>query len=166
MSESATASDIRTDERDGYTLSNDPARLDVDAIHAFLTACYWSTGIPRATVARAIAHSMCFGLYAPDGAQVGFTRVITDHATFAYLCDVYVLDAHRGRGLGVWLVGFVMADPVLQGLRRVSLCTRDAHGLYERFGFQAQKWLNAYLDIVKPDIYQAGRGPGGPPAGT
>jgi GNAT superfamily N-acetyltransferase len=167
MPELVTAPAIRTEQRDGYTLSTDQARLDVDAIHAFLTTCYWSAGIPRATVARAVANSVGFGLYAPDGAQVGFTRVITDHATFAYLCDVYVLDAHRGHGLGVWMVGFVMADPLLQGLRRVSLCTRDAHGLYEKFGFQAQKWLNAYLDIVKPDIYQApARGAGDAPADT
>jgi GNAT superfamily N-acetyltransferase len=143
----------RTAVRDGYTVSSDPARLDVDAIHAFLTTCYWSTGIPRETVARALAHSLGFGLYAPDGAQVGFVRVVTDQATFAYLCDVYVRDAHRGRGLGEWLVGFALADPALQGLRRMILATRDAHGLYERFGFGAPKWPNAYMDIVQPDIY-------------
>lgn len=151
----------RTEHRGGYTVSSDPARLDVDAIHAFLTACYWSTGIPRETVARAVAHSLGFGLYAPDGAQVGFTRVVTDRATFAYLCDVYVLDAHRGRGLGEWLVGFALADPALQGLRRVILATRDAHGLYERFGFGAPKWPTAYMDIVRPDIYLEEAGPGG-----
>ena len=139
--------------RDSFTVSTDPARLDVDAIHAFLTSCYWSTGIPRATVARAIAHSVCFGLYAPDGAQVGFTRVVTDRATFAYLCDVYVLDAHRGHGLGEWLVGFALAEPALQGLRRFLLATRDAHGLYEKFGFGAPRWPTAYMDIVRPDIY-------------
>jgi GNAT superfamily N-acetyltransferase len=143
----------RAEHRDGYTASSDPARLDVDAIHAFLTVCYWSTGIPRDTVARAIAHSLAFGLYAPDGAQVGFVRAVTDRATFAYLCDVYVLEAHRGRGLGAWLVGFALADPALQGLRRVLLATRDAHGLYERFGFAAPRWPDAYMDIVRPDIY-------------
>jgi GNAT superfamily N-acetyltransferase len=143
----------RTAVRDGYTVSSDPARLDVDAIHAFLTGCYWSTGIPRDTVARAVAHSLGFGLYAADGAQVGFVRAVTDRATFAYLCDVYVLDAHRGRGLGEWLVAFALADPALQGLRRMILATRDAHGLYERFGFGPPKWPNAYMDIVQPDIY-------------
>lgn len=148
----------RTEHRDGYTVSSDPARLDVDAIHAYLTACYWSTGIPRGTVARAVAHSLGFGLYGPDGAQVGFSRVVTDRATFAYLCDVYVLDAHRGRGLGEWLVGFALADPALQGLRRVLLATKDAHGLYERFGFGAPKWPAAYMDIVRPDIYLDGAG--------
>jgi GNAT superfamily N-acetyltransferase len=156
MTEPASAP--RTEHRDGYTVSSDPARLDVDAIHAFLTACYWSTGIPRDTVARAVAHSLGFGLYAPDGAQVGFVRAVTDRATFAYLCDVYVLEAHRGRGLGEWLVGFALADPGLQGLRRVILATRDAHRLYERFGFGAPKWANAYMDIVRPDIYQSPAG--------
>jgi GNAT superfamily N-acetyltransferase len=153
----------RSELRDGYTASNDPARLDVDAIHAFLTACYWSTGIPHATVARALAHSLGFGLYAPDGAQVGFVRVVTDQATFAYLCDVYVLDAHRGRGLGEWLVGFALADPALRDLRRLILATRDAHGLYERFGFGAPKFPNAYMDIVRPDIYRP-TAPGTPAA--
>ena len=152
---------LREAQRDGYTASNEHARLDVDAIHAFLTRCYWSTGIPRETVARAVAHSIGVGLYAADGAQVGFVRLVTDHATFAYLCDVYVLEAHRGRGLGEWLVAFALDEPMLAGLRRISLCTRDAHGLYERFGFAAQKWLNAYLDIVRPDIYRAGA-PAGP----
>jgi GNAT superfamily N-acetyltransferase len=157
----------RTDHRDGYTASSDPARLDVDAIHAFLTACYWSTGIPRETVARAIAHSLGFGLYAPDGAQVGFVRAVTDCATFAYLCDVYVLEPHRGRGLGEWLVGFALADPRLNGLRRITLATRDAHGLYERFGFTVPQWASAYMDIVRPDIYLQAAGPGaGPGAGT
>lgn len=143
----------RTETRDGYTASSDPARLDVDAIHAFLTRCYWSTGIPRETVARAVAHSVGFGLYAPDGAQVGFVRAVTDRATFAYVCDVYVLEAHRGRGLGAWLVGFALADPVFQGLRRITLATRETHGLYERFGFRVPQWANAYMDIVRPDIY-------------
>jgi GNAT superfamily N-acetyltransferase len=149
----------RSETRDGYTVSSDPARLDVDAIHAFLTRCYWSTGIPRETVARAVAHSLGFGLHAPDGAQVGFARVVTDRATFAYLCDVYVLEAHRGRGLGEWLVGFALADPALRNLRRVILATRDAHALYERFGFGAPKWPNSYMDIVDPDVYlRTGRG--------
>jgi GNAT superfamily N-acetyltransferase len=154
---------LRVEHRDGYTASNDPARLDVDTIHAFLTGCYWSTGIPHATVARALAHSLGFGLYAPDGAQIGFVRVVTDQATFAYLCDVYVLDAHRGRGLGEWLVGFALADPALRDLRRLILATRDAHGLYERFGFGAPKFPNAYMDIVRPDIYRT-TAPGTPAA--
>ena len=156
-----TAPALRTEHRDGYAASTDPDRLDVDAIHAFLTTCYWSSGIPRETVARALAHSLGFGLYASDGSQVGFVRVITDRATYAYLCDVYVLAAHRGRGLGEWLVGFALADPALADLRRISLATRDAHGLYARFGFAVPQWANAYMDIVRPDIYEATAGAGG-----
>ncbi|HEY8584386.1 MAG TPA: GNAT family N-acetyltransferase [Capillimicrobium sp.] len=120
----------------GYEISTDPARLDLGAIHAFLTTAYWSPGVSRETVERSIAHSIPFGLYAPDGAQAGFARVVSDRAVFAYLGDVYVLPEHRGRGLGVWLVETVLAHPELQGLRRFHLATADAHGLYERFGFR------------------------------
>ena len=93
---------LSEETRDGYTVSTDPARLDVDAMHAFLTRCYWSPGIPREVVARAAAGSLCFGLYR-GAAQVGLARMITDGATFAYLCDVYVLEEHRGHGRGRWL---------------------------------------------------------------
>ena len=141
-----------TIHRDGYTISNDAARLDVDAIHAYLTTSYWATGIPRATVARSLEHSTGYGLYGPDGQQVGFTRLITDWTTFAYLCDVYVLDAHRGRGLGVWLVETVLAHPELQGIRRLSLTTRDAHGLYEKFGFTRTEF-GRFMDKTIPDVY-------------
>lgn len=143
-----------TVHRDGYTISSDPARLDVDAIHAFLsTASHWAKGIPRDVVVKSIAHSIVVGLYAPDGAQVGFARVVSDHATFAYLCDVYVLPAHQSRGLGAWIVETVLALPELQGIRRWTLATKTAHGLYEKFGFRVPKWHNAYMDIVDPEIY-------------
>src|SRR5262245_49488246 len=117
-----------------YEISTDPARLDIDAIHAFLTQSYWSPGIPRATVVRAIAHSLCFGAFC-QGQQVGFARVVTDRTTFAYLCDVYVLEAHRGRGVSRQLMDSVVAHPDLQGLRRIMLATLDAHGLYAKYGF-------------------------------
>ncbi len=120
---------------DGYEVSTDPARLDVRAIHGFLTTAYWSPGVSRELVERAIAGSLPFGLYAPDGSQAGFARVVSDRATFAYLADVFVLDEHRARGLGVWLVSCIVDHPDLQGLRRFHLATADAHGLYERFGF-------------------------------
>ena len=116
------------------SLSNDPARLDVDAIHAFLTRSYWARGVSRERVARSLERSLCFGLF--DGErQIGFARVITDRVTFGYLCDVYVLEAQRGRGLGKRLVEAVRAHPDLRDLRRLLLKTRDAHGLYEQFGF-------------------------------
>jgi GNAT superfamily N-acetyltransferase len=121
--------------RDGYVISTDPARLDVDVIHEFLRGSYWSPNVPRDVVERAIAHSIPFGLYAPGGAQVGFARVVSDRAAFAYVGDVFVLEAHRGRGLGVWLMEAILAHPELQGLRRWHLATRDAHELYRRFGF-------------------------------
>ena len=118
-----------------YDISTDPGRLQLDAIHAYLTRSYWSPGIPKELVARAIANSMCFGLYLGDE-QVGFARVVTDKSSFAYLADVYVLEAHRGQGLSKRLVAEIQAHPELQGLRRFLLATRDAHGLYAQFGFK------------------------------
>jgi GNAT superfamily N-acetyltransferase len=117
-----------------YDISTDPSRLQLAAIHAYLTRSYWSPGIPQDVVARAIANSMCFGIYLRE-AQVGFARVITDKATFAYLADVYVLEEHRGQGLSKRLVQTIQAHPQLQGLRRFLLATADAHGLYAQFGF-------------------------------
>lgn len=121
--------------RDGYEISTDRRRLDLDVVHGFLRGAYWSPGVPRNVVERAIEHSLCFGLYAPGGEQVGFARVVTDRAAIAYLADVFVLPVHRGRGLGVWLIETVLAHPDLQGLRRFELATADAHALYARFGF-------------------------------
>lgn len=147
----------------GYLLSDDPARLDLDAIHAFLTRCYWSPGIPRDIVARALANSLCLGIYAPDGPQVGLVRVITDSTTFAYLCDVYVLEAHRGRGLSKAAMLFLSTHPRLQNLRRQHLVTRDAHGLYSQFGFTPVGQPELHMEKRDPDIYR--RLPGARPAG-
>ncbi len=122
--------------RDGYLISTDPAKLDREAIWRFLRTSYWSPGIERDVVERGIENSLAFGLYGPGGEQAGFARVVTDRARFAWLADVFVLDAHRGRGLGVWLVETIVGHPELQGLKFV-LATADAHGLYERFGFEA-----------------------------
>src|SRR5215510_8329044 len=122
---------------EGYEISTDASRLDIAAMHAYLTRSYWSPGIPFETVERAARHSLCFGLYeTATGKQVGLTRVVTDHATFAYLCDVYVLEEHRGHGLGKFLMRTVMAHPCFTGARRVMLGTRDAHGLYAQYGFR------------------------------
>jgi GNAT superfamily N-acetyltransferase len=122
-------------QRDDYTISTDPSRLDLDVIHGFLARSYWSPGIPRETIARGIAHSTCFGVHHVRDGQVGFARVVSDHATFGYLADVFILEAHRGRGLSKWLIECILAHPDLQGFRRWMLGTRDAHGLYARFGF-------------------------------
>ena len=139
-------------ERDEFLVSTDPARFDIDAIHAFLTSSYWAAGIPRAVVERAMAGSICFGLY--DGhRQIGFARVITDRATFAYLADVYVLEEYRGRGLGTWLVETVIAHPDLRGLRRFVLVTRDAHGLYAKFGFTPIAKPENYMEKHQLDVY-------------
>jgi GNAT superfamily N-acetyltransferase len=120
---------------DGYLISDDPARLDLGAIHAYLARSYWSTGIPREIIERALRRSLCVGAYAPAGGQVGLVRVVTDYATFAWLCDVYVLEAHRRRGLSKAMMRAVMSHPDLQTVRRFTLATRDAHGLYAQFGF-------------------------------
>jgi GNAT superfamily N-acetyltransferase len=144
-----------TDATDRFDISTEPSRLDVDAIHAYLTRSYWSPGIPREIVARAVRHSLCFGVYErATGRQVGFTRVVTDHATFAYLCDVYVLEEHRGHGLGKALVRAALAHPALSGARRVMLATRDAHGLYRQNGFVDTTGNTNLMEIVRPDIYR------------
>jgi GNAT superfamily N-acetyltransferase len=139
--------------RDGYRISTDSSAMDVDAIHAYLTGSYWAEGIPRDIVERSIRGSLCFGLFAAEE-QVGFARVVTDRATFAYLCDVYVLEAHRGRGLAQWLMEVVLAHPDLQGLRRFLLATRDAHELYRRYGFTPIPRPERFMEIVRPDIYK------------
>jgi GNAT superfamily N-acetyltransferase len=122
--------------RGDYTISTDPRRLDLDVIHGFLTRSYWAEGRSRDRVALSIAHSVPFGLYHASG-QVGFARVVTDHVVIAYLADVFVLEPHRGRGLAKWLVETVLGAPELRRMRRWLLGTRDAHGLYRRFGFEA-----------------------------
>jgi len=140
--------------REDFTVSTDPGRLDVHAIHAFLVTSYWAKGIPRETLERALRHSLCFGLYDGGGRQIGLARVITDAATYAYLCDVYVLPERRGRGLGAWMMECVMAHPDLQGLRRFSLVTRDAHELYRPFGFTEIAAPGGHMEIARPGIYK------------
>ena len=139
--------------RDGYTISDDPARVDVDAVHRYLhDESYWARGVPRDVVERSIAGSLPFGLYAPDGSLAGFARVVTDRATYGYLADVFTLDAHRGSGLGVWLVEVVLSHPELQGLRRWVLFTEDAHGLYERFGFEREGLRKGHYSRAGEDV--------------
>ena len=143
-----------TEYRDGeFTISSDRERIDLDVVHAFLTECYWAKGIPRDTVSRSIENSLCFGVYAEEK-QIGFARVISDYATYAYIGDVFVLESFRGRGLGKWLMECIMQDPRLQGLRRWSLVTRDGHGLYARFGFEPLKKPESYMELHRPDVYQ------------
>jgi|CXWL01.1.fsa_nt_gi GNAT superfamily N-acetyltransferase len=138
-----------------YRVSSDPSELDLDVVHGYLARSYWSPEIPRDVVARAIAGSLCFGAYLEEGgAQVGFARLVTDRATFAYLADVFVLEEHRARGVSKLLMDAVVAHPDVQGLRRWSLATRDAHGLYERYGFKALAAPDRHMERLDPDVYR------------
>lgn len=140
--------------RSEFVISTDPARLDLDVIHEFLTNCYWAKGIPRGVVARSIENSLCFGIYDGSGAQVGFARVVSDLATVAYLGDVFVLESHRGRGLSKWMMECIMQHPALQGLRRWILLTRDAHGLYKQFGFAPIAAPERYMELHNQNVYE------------
>jgi GNAT superfamily N-acetyltransferase len=139
-----------------YEITTDSSRFDIEAIHAFLTRAYWSPGIPRAVVERAIANSLCFGLLL-GAEQVGLARVVTDRATFAYLSDVYVLEEHRGKGLACRLMEAVVGHPDLQGLRRMLLATRDAHGLYAKYGFRPLAAPERLMLRDDPDVYGTAR---------
>jgi GNAT superfamily N-acetyltransferase len=152
--QTANSAVIAEHRRGEFTVSTDPSRLDLDAIHNFLTNCYWAKGVPRDVVARSIEHALCFGVYDDTGAQVGFARVISDFATVAYLGDVFVLDTHRGRGLGKWLMECIMQHPALQGLRRWILTTRDAHELYAQVGFAPVKFPERYMERHDPHVYE------------
>ena len=147
------ASEAFERHRGDYLISTDPGRIDLDVVHRFLSCAYWCEGIPREVVACAIRNSLCFGMYT-GGKQIGFARAITDRATYAYLADVFIFESHQGRGLGTWLMEVVMSHPDLQGLRRWSLLTRDAHGLYRKFGFGATKMPERYMEITDPEIYK------------
>jgi GNAT superfamily N-acetyltransferase len=145
------------EQRQGnFLVSTDPAKVDLAATHAYLARAYWSEGIPKDLLARAIANSLCFGVYEETGdklKQVGFTRLVTDCATYAYICDVFILEEYRGHGLSKFMMACVMAHPDLQGLRRWNLVTRDAHGLYRQFGFKEVASPERYMEIIVPGIY-------------
>lgn len=145
---------METWSRNGYTISTDQDKLDVDAVHAYLSnESYWATGIPRDVVERSLRNSLCFGLYR-DRSQIGLTRVVTDYATMAYIGDVYVSAEHRGCGLSKWMMECVLAHPELQHLRRWMLVTSDAHGLYRKFGFANLKRPEGFMERHDPDIYR------------
>jgi GNAT superfamily N-acetyltransferase len=141
--------------RGEYFISTDKRLLDLQAIHSFLTASYWAQGIPFETVKRSIEHSLNFGVYKGEK-QVGFARVITDYATYAYIGDVYILEEYRGQGLSKWLMQMVADHPELQGLRRWSLLTRDAHGLYRQTGFAESQHPERYMEKIDLDVYKTG----------
>jgi GNAT superfamily N-acetyltransferase len=139
--------------RGDLVISTDPSRLDRSLVARFLAGSYWAKGIPQEVVDRSIENSLCFGLYHGQK-QLGFARVITDFATFAYLADVFVVETSRGEGLGVWLMEVIMGHARLQHLRRWMLVTRDAHGLYEKFGWRSLTNPERIMEIVDPDIYE------------
>ena len=138
-----------------YEVDQNPARIDVAVVHGYLTRSYWAAGIPRTVVERSLAGSMVWGVYR-GAEQVGFARVITDKATFAYLCDVFILEPHQGHGLGQRLMAVILAHPDLQGLRRFLLATKDAHGLYEKIGFQRVARPDRFMEINDAEIYRRG----------
>jgi GNAT superfamily N-acetyltransferase len=140
-------------KRGEFHITCDPAAVDCDAVHAYLTQSYWAEGISLALVARAVAGSIPFSLF-HGATQIGFARVISDRATYAYLADVYVLEAYRGQGLGRWLIDVVMRHSDLQGLRRFGLVTRDAHELYAAVGFTALAAPERHMEISRPDLYR------------
>jgi GNAT superfamily N-acetyltransferase len=133
--------------KDNYTISTDPAKLDVNAIADMLTRAYWAQGRTPEMIARYVQYSLVFGIY-HGGKQVGLARVVSDYTTFAWLCDVFIHEDHRGHGLGKWLMETVHAHPDLQGLRRWMLATKDAHGLYKQFGWtqldEPERWMNKF----------------------
>ena len=135
---------------DGYEISTDPSRVNVHVVWGYLRTAYWSPGVERDVVERSIGGSTVFGLYGPDGEQAGFARLVTDGATFAWLADLFVLEEHRGKGLGVRLAEAAVAEADRLGLRQLMLATKDAHSVYERFGFRP----------APADRYMVRRGPG------
>jgi GNAT superfamily N-acetyltransferase len=139
--------------KDSFSISTDKSKLDISVIHSFLSRSYWSENIPVETVQKSIEGSMCFGVY-DNNRQVGFARMVTDNATFAYLADVFIIEEYRGQGLSKWMMEFILSHPELQGLRRVLLATRDAHSLYKQFGFTPINNPDSFMHIHNPGIYK------------
>jgi len=140
--------------RGEFVISTDRTRLDVEVVHGYISTSYWARGMPRSTLERAIENSLIFGIY-HGSPQVGFARAISDLATYAYLSDVFVIEAYRKKGLSKWLMECILAHPDLQGLRRFALFTRDASGLYERFGFGPPRTASTYMERWAPNVYTA-----------
>jgi len=139
---------------EGYEISSNSQDMNLEVVHGFISRTYWAKGIPIATMQRAIENSLCFGVFTSMGEQIGFARMVTDSATFAYLADVFIHEDHRSKGLSKWLVQTIMEHPNLQGLRRMVLATADAHELYRRVGFTALAKPEIYMELTNPDVYQ------------
>jgi len=149
-----------TISKGSYTITTDKNQMDIDFIHRFLARSYWAEGITKEIISKSVKGSLCFGVFEnlknamSAGKQVGFARMVTDEATFAYLADVFIADDHRGKGLSKWLMEVIMAHDGLQGLRRILLATRDAHGLYAQFGFTPLTYTDRWMQIHNPDVYK------------
>jgi N-acetylglutamate synthase-like GNAT family acetyltransferase len=139
---------------EGYRITTDKDEFDFKVIHEFIGKSYWAEGIPEKTLIRAINNSLCFAIFSSAGEQIGFARMVTDKATFGYLADVFIIDAHRGKGLSIWLIREILSHPDLQGLRRINLATRDAHDLYKKFGFQELSSPDRIMEILNADVYK------------
>jgi N-acetylglutamate synthase-like GNAT family acetyltransferase len=139
-------------QRGDYVISTDKTRLDLEVIHHFLTTSYWAQDISLERMKRALEHSLVFGIYRYDQ-QVGFARLVTDYATFAYLDDVFILEPFRGQGLSIWLLDVIRTHPDVQGLRRWLLLTADAQGLYQKVGFTALQRPERFMEILVSDTY-------------
>ena len=137
-----------------YTVTDDPTKLDLRAMHAYLQRAYWSEQIPLEVIERAVRSSLCIGAYDATGAQVGLARFISDYATFCYVCDVYVLEEHRGHGLSKAMMAMALSHPKLQGLRRWMLVTKDAHERYRQIGFTSATNIDRYMERIDPGIYK------------
>lgn len=140
-----------------YRITTDKNEMDIDAVHHYLSRSYWAENVPKSVVTTAVENSLCFAVFVAEASgderQVGFARMITDYASFAYLADVYILEEHRGKGLSKAMMKKIIQHPQLQGLRRMMLATRDAHGLYEQFGFTALTDQKMFMQLWKPDVY-------------
>jgi len=139
--------------KDEYLISTDKTKIDIETVHDFLSRSYWAENIPLEVVQKSIDNSLCFAIYRQQK-LIGFARVISDFATFAYLADVFILPGERGKGLSKWLIGIIIAYPELQGLRRFTLATRDAHGLYAQFGFSAFDKPERWMQKHDPGVYK------------
>ncbi len=144
---------LREFRRDAFTITTDRKRLNFDFVYNFLATAPWCNGISRDRVEKAIQNSFCFGVYEGDQ-QVGFARVITDFATFSYVCDFFISESHRGRGLAKWLISTVLECPDIAALQRTCIVTAEAHGLYRQMGFMGVQRPDAYLEVLKKDAYK------------
>ncbi len=143
--------------KNGFRITTNSEEFDVDYIHNFISHTYWAPNIPIETIRRSIQGSLSFGVF-ENNRQIGFARVITDHATFAYIADVFIDEAYRGKGLSKWLMEVILKHPSLQGLRRILLATRDAHDLYAKFGFKGLPEPDRWMQIHNPDVYMPKNG--------